>query len=79
MVSFCWVCRKNIDKEHYRHFDGENLFGCNGMQSLPQNPCCWVILLLLMILVSPFMTALKMGLMHGKYITKAVVDKEIIN
>ena len=71
--AFCWICRKDISKEHYDHFEPDNMFGCNGMTEIPQCILCWILLLLLQIVISPIATWIKMGGIFGKVAGKCAL------
>ena len=52
-VEWCWVCHQ-VTKNYSKHFDPSNLFGCWGMQDIPQSVCLFMLLLFLQLLAVPF-------------------------
>lgn len=51
--DWCWICRRVTD-DPYGHFDPGAIFGCAGMQEIPQSVILWTILLTLQLVLTPF-------------------------
>ena len=53
-VEWCWICRR-ITPDAYFHFSPGNIFGCAGMQEIPQSIILYILLLSIQLLFTPFM------------------------
>lgn len=52
-TDYCWICRFTFESE-YDHFSPGALFGCAGMQEIPQSIILWMLLLVIQLFFTPF-------------------------
>ena len=51
--EWCWICRM-VTSDYSAHFSPGSIFGCSGMQDIPQFIPLWILCLLLQLLLTPF-------------------------
>ena len=52
-AEWCWICR-SVTKDYSGHFSPGSIFGCAGMQDIPQFILLWIFLLILQWACTPF-------------------------
>ena len=72
--SFCWICRKDISREHYEHFEPTNLFGCQGFMMTGQCVPLWVLMMVLQIIFSPIQVLMHCSMHFGEKIVCTWTD-----
>ena len=71
--EWCWICRRIL--EDHGHFEPDKIFGCNGLQFLPQSIVLWILVLTLMLIATPFALMVKFSLMLGKLCRNCFLER----
>ena len=63
--EWCWICRR-VTEDYSEHFSPGAIFGCAGMQDIPQSVLLWILLLLLQWCCTPFILIGNFSYQFGK-------------
>ena len=75
--EYCWVCRE-ITEDYSEHFSPGAIFGCAGMQDIPQSVLLWLVLLSVQLFTTPWIIVGNLSYKLGKVVSTRIHDSSML-